>query len=93
MNWAGILFFSGLSFLLAVFLALFAYFFPSMESPLSQTIYQELPHVNCGACGYPGCENFAQALSKGVVDPSKCRVASTEQKEKIRQILVEKKDF
>ncbi|MFH0965693.1 MAG: RnfABCDGE type electron transport complex subunit B [Planctomycetota bacterium] len=28
-------------------------------------VLEALPGVNCGACGYPGCEGYAQAVVKG----------------------------
>ena len=34
------------------------------EDPLVGTVYELLPHVNCGACGFPGCEAFAKELVK-----------------------------
>lgn len=33
-----------------------------------EAIIAELPGVNCGACGYSGCDGYAQALSKGETD-------------------------
>jgi Na+-translocating ferredoxin:NAD+ oxidoreductase RNF subunit RnfB len=35
-----------------------------------------LPHANCGACGFPGCRPFAEALVKGQAQPGKCSVSS-----------------
>lgn len=32
------------------------------EDPLIETITKLLPNANCGACGYPGCSQFAAAL-------------------------------
>ena len=34
------------------------------EDPLVGTVHELLPGVNCGACGYPGCEAFAKELVK-----------------------------
>ena len=31
-----------------------------------------LPGANCGACGYAGCDGYAQALSEGGVKPNLC---------------------
>lgn len=31
-----------------------------------------LPGANCGACGYPGCDGYAQALLSGDVPVNKC---------------------
>lgn len=34
-----------------------------------------LPHTNCGACGYPGCRPFAEALVGGEASPGGCTVS------------------
>ncbi len=31
-----------------------------------------LPGANCGACGYPGCDGYAEALNNGGVKPNLC---------------------
>ncbi len=33
--------------------------------PKVETITQALPGANCGACGYPGCSGYAQAVAAG----------------------------
>jgi Na+-translocating ferredoxin:NAD+ oxidoreductase RNF subunit RnfB len=48
------------------------------EDPRIDTVEEMLPHANCGACGYPGCRPFAEALVKGEAPPSKCTVNSAE---------------
>jgi Na+-translocating ferredoxin:NAD+ oxidoreductase RNF subunit RnfB len=35
-----------------------------------------LPHANCGACGFPGCRPFAEALVLGQALPGKCSVST-----------------
>jgi electron transport complex protein RnfB len=37
-----------------------------------------LPHANCGACGFPGCRPFAEAVVSGAAKPGKCTVSSDE---------------
>ncbi|NVK49576.1 MAG: RnfABCDGE type electron transport complex subunit B [Cyclobacteriaceae bacterium] len=46
-----------------------------------------LPHANCGACGFPGCRPFAEALVAGKVLPGKCTVSSPEGREAIGEFL------
>ncbi len=48
------------------------------EDPRIDVVEELLPHANCGACGFPGCRPFAEALVAGDVLPGKCTV-STEQ--------------
>lgn len=41
-----------------------------------EVVEEMLPHANCGACGYPGCRPFAEALVAGAVAPGKCSVSN-----------------
>jgi hypothetical protein len=36
-------------------------------------IYDILPHVNCGLCGYGNCGQFAKAVAEGRASPFGCR--------------------
>ena len=36
-------------------------------------IYELLPHINCGFCGYANCGQFAKAVSEGSASPFGCR--------------------
>jgi H+/Na+-translocating ferredoxin:NAD+ oxidoreductase subunit B len=49
-----------------------------LEDPRVDQVEEMLPHANCGACGYPGCRPFAEALVRGDALPGKCTVASDE---------------
>lgn len=50
-------------------------FFTVKEDPRVADVEKMLPNANCGACGYPGCHGFAEALVKGKEKKvSKCRV-------------------
>ncbi len=57
------------------------------EDPRIDTVEDMLPHANCGACGYPGCRPFAEALVSGDALPGKCTVSSEEGREKIAVFL------
>ncbi len=46
------------------------------EDPRIDLVEEMLPHTNCGACGFPGCRPFAEALVGGEVKPGKCTVSS-----------------
>ena len=48
------------------------------EDPRSDLVENMLPHANCGACGFPGCRPFAEALVSGKVLPGKCTVSNDE---------------
>ncbi len=57
------------------------------EDPRIDQVEDMLPHANCGACGYPGCRPFAEALVSGEVLPGKCTVSSEEGRVKIAHFL------
>ncbi len=51
------------------------------------SLREVLPGANCGACGYPGCDAYAQAVSKGESAPNLCSVGGEEVAFKIGKIL------
>ncbi len=57
------------------------------EDPRIDQVEDMLPHANCGACGYPGCRPFAEALVAGKILPGKCTVSSEEGRAKIADFL------
>lgn len=46
------------------------------EDPKLEAVESMLPGTNCGACGQPGCQAFAERLVAGDVQPSGCTVSS-----------------
>jgi Na+-translocating ferredoxin:NAD+ oxidoreductase RNF subunit RnfB len=46
------------------------------EDPRLDVVEEMLPAANCGACGFPGCRPFAEALIAGDALPGKCTVSS-----------------
>ena len=36
-------------------------------------IYETLPQLNCGLCGFEGCGQFAKAVAEGRTSPFGCR--------------------
>ena len=57
------------------------------EEDLVNKVYNLLPKINCGACGYPTCMDCARAIVKGQVPYNACRVLKPEQQEKIKEVL------
>ena len=66
----------GLTFALASLLVLADRRLRVEEDPRIDQVEDMLPHANCGACGYPGCRPFAEALVAGDTAPGKCTVSS-----------------
>ena len=70
---------SGLTFILATALVLANRKLYVYEDPRIDVVEEMLPHANCGACGFPGCRPFAEALTTGEALPGKCTVSSGEE--------------
>lgn len=84
---AALLALGGLTLLLAIMLVVANQKLYVYEDPRIDTVEGMLPHANCGACGYPGCRPFAEALVQGKVLPGKCTVSSAEGREAIVDFL------
>lgn len=77
----------GLSLLLAGILAFANRKLAVFEDPRIDAVEDMLPHANCGACGFPGCRPFAEALVGGQTKPAKCTVSSEEGRVRIASFL------
>jgi len=77
----------GLTLLLASLLALAQRKLYVPEDPRIDEVENMLPHANCGACGYPGCRPFAEAVVQGVALPGKCTVSNDEGRARIAAYL------
>lgn len=77
----------GLTLLLAVMLIIANKKLYVYEDPRIDNVEDMLPHANCGACGYPGCRPFAEALVHGNSLPGKCTVSTEEGKQSIAEFL------
>jgi Na+-translocating ferredoxin:NAD+ oxidoreductase RNF subunit RnfB len=77
----------GLTLALAGLLVLANSRFYVEEDPRIDQVEEMLPHANCGACGYPGCRPFAEALVTGAALPGKCTVSSEEGRARIAAFL------
>ncbi len=83
----GGLFMAGLGLALAALLALANRKLYVYEDPRINEVEALLPHSNCGACGVPGCRQFAEALVGGGAQPAQCTVSSPEGLEAIAGFL------
>lgn len=57
------------------------------EDPRIEAAEELLPKANCGACGYPGCRAFAEALVTGETVPGRCSASPPEGIEAIAELL------
>ncbi len=63
---------AAIALVLGVMLALVSHFFFVPEDPTKQKVRACLPGINCGACGYKGCNDYAAAVAEGGVKPNLC---------------------
>lgn len=77
----------GLTIILATALVLANRKLYVYEDPRIDVVEEMLPHANCGACGFPGCRPFAEALTKGEALPGKCTVSSEDERQRIASFL------
>ncbi|RKX72433.1 ferredoxin [candidate division TA06 bacterium] len=57
------------------------------KNPLAEHIREILPGADCGACGYTGCDAYAEALAEGKADPHLCTVGGVKTAENIGKLL------
>jgi electron transport complex protein RnfB len=55
--------------------------------PRIEVIFEALPGTNCGACGYPGCMGFAEAIVTAGAPPDGCTAGGPETAEAVAGIL------
>lgn len=55
--------------------------------PKIEKILEELPGANCGACGYPGCSGYAEAIVKSGADINLCTPGGMDVTEKVAEIM------
>ncbi len=61
-----------------------------MNVPVDETVSklrEELPGANCGACGYSGCDGYAEALAEGTAKPGLCSPGGESVNLKLSEIL------
>ncbi len=70
-----------------VLLAIASHFFGVEEDKTTIRIREALPGVNCGACGFNGCDEYAKALAEGGVKTNLCIPGSDSVAAEIAEIL------
>ena len=61
-------------------------FFVAVDPKVEQ-ISEALPQANCGACAYPGCSSYAEAVAEGKADISLCTPGGNEVIAQIAKIM------
>ncbi len=76
-----------LAFVLGGALALFQDIFKVARDPKVDEVRAALPGVNCGGCGYPGCDGYAEAVAAGNAPVTKCAPGGKDAADKLSSIM------
>jgi electron transport complex protein RnfB len=63
---------SAIGLISGIVLALASHFMHVKEDEKFLKVREALPSVNCGACGYPGCDEYARAIVSGEAKTNLC---------------------
>lgn len=75
------------AFLLGIVIFVISKKFYVKTDPKVDLVYKLLPHVNCGACGYPSCMKLAEVLVNTRDSSKICPVGGDELSDRIGQVL------
>ncbi len=77
----------GIALLMGIILSIAYLKLAVKPNPKEEAIRKLLPGANCGACGFPGCDMYAEKLSKGEASIDGCKAIGNEVREKIAEII------
>ena len=77
----------GIGIIIGIVLSIAEKVFHVEVNQLSLKIIEELPGINCGGCGYAGCDNCAEAISTGDAPISACPVGGERVAKRIAEIM------
>ena len=76
-----------LAFVLGFALGWFQEVFKIERDPLIDEVRGALPGANCGGCGYPGCDGYAEAVASRKAPPNKCTAGGAATAEAVAKIV------
>jgi electron transport complex protein RnfB len=78
---------SALALVASFGLAIAARIFAVETDPRIEKVEEALPGVNCGACGFPGCNGLAKAIVEGKIDVPDCPVGGENTAKAVAEIM------
>ncbi len=78
---------AGIGFISGLGLAIASIVMAVKTDETVEALRAELPGANCGACGYSGCDGYAEALAKGETKPGLCAPGGVDCNNKLGEIL------
>jgi electron transport complex protein RnfB len=82
-----ILLFVGLGLLAGLLLSIFSGIFAVEQDQRAVAVREALPGANCGACGYSGCDAYAEAVANGEAKTNCCIPGGDKVSRDISEIL------
>ena len=82
-----VLILGGTGLLMGLFLAFASKKFEVAVDPKVEQVLGVLPGINCGACGYPGCSGYAEAIALNGAEITACSPGGTAVAQKIADIM------
>lgn len=77
----------GMGAILGAILAAASHIFATDAEVRLEQLVAALPGANCGACGYPGCAAYAQAVLEGKAPIGGCPVGKAPVADKMQEIM------
>ncbi len=77
----------GIGLVLGVVLSLASKFFAVPGDDRVEEIRACLPGANCGACGFSGCDGYAEALASGDTKPNLCTAGGEDTADALSEVL------
>ena len=71
----------------AMLLGIASFAFKVEVDPKEENVINALPGVNCGACGYTGCEACGKAIASGEAPVTACKIGGQETADKVAKIM------
>ena len=70
-----------------ILLALFRKLFGIEDDEKTKKVRAALPGINCGACGFKGCNDYSEALAAGLAKPNLCIPGAENTAKELAEIL------
>lgn len=82
-----VLILAALGLLFGVLLSIASKVFAVEVDPKITELLDALPGVNCGACGFPGCEGLAESIAKGESGVNECPIGGQKVADNLAEIM------
>lgn len=76
-----------LAFIIGIALAFFNEKFKVERDPKIDEVRAALPGANCGGCGFPGCDGYAEAVGTGRAATNKCTAGGAATADAVSKIM------